>query len=226
VALVDIRAKAGPRSYRNGAAAEGQEVFFDNCEFAYYKAFPQELLVVKNQSVWGRNLNVEMPILDQEFNLPGLNGETHRFISASRVPRMVNDGGRLFTIGQKLGEHGSSWVLTRGGGQTELLSAFLNQKVSRYLQPDTEASILRVEGANSACSLVGVERTRNHTYPHKNAFAHLRTEGDTERVLPCTGFPTLIRYDGYDPFGDTDEQRYLKERTHRVFGLFRIGGDE
>ncbi|MGB0793479.1 MAG: hypothetical protein ACPGTR_08065, partial [Opitutales bacterium] len=61
VVLVDIRAKAGPRAYRNGATAAGQEVFFDNCEFAYFKAFPQELMVFTKQTVWGRNLNVEMP---------------------------------------------------------------------------------------------------------------------------------------------------------------------
>ncbi|MGB0792371.1 MAG: glycosyl hydrolase family 28-related protein [Opitutales bacterium] len=223
VTLVDIRAKAGPRAYRNGAAAEGQEVFFDNCEFAYFKAFPQELMVFKKQSIWGRNLNVEMPILDQEFKLPGLNGETHRFLSASRVPRMVNDGGQVFTIGQKLGEHGGTFMQTRGGGQTELLSAFFNQKASRYLEPDTKASILRVEGANSACSLVGVERTRNHTYPHKNGFARLRMEGAAERLLPCTLFPTMEKYAGYDPFEDNDAQRYLKKATHRVFGLFRLG---
>jgi hypothetical protein len=226
VAFVDIRAKAGPRAYRNGAAAEGQEVFFDNCEFAYYKAFPQELMVFKNQSVWGRNLNVEMPILDQEFKLPGLNGETHRFIGASRVPRMVNDGGKLFTIGQKLGEHGGTFMQTRGGGQTELLSFYLNEKTSRYLEPSTEGSILRIEGADSACSMSGAERTRNAIFPHKNGFARLKMDGAEERLLPCTMFPTMEKFPGIDPFEDNDEQRYLKKATHRVFGLFRIGGDE
>jgi len=224
VALVDIRAKAGPRAYRNGAAAEGQEVFFDNCEFAYYKAFPQAILLVENQSVWGRNLNVEDPILDQEFNLPGLNGETHRFISASRVPRMVNDGGKLFTIGQKLGEHGGTFMQTRGGGQTELLSFYLNEKTSRYLEPSTEGSILRIEGADSACSMSGAERTRNAIFPHKNGFARLKMDGAEERLLPCTVFPTMEKFPGIDPFEDSDEQRYLKKATHRVFGLFRIGG--
>jgi hypothetical protein len=226
VVLVDIRAKAGPRAYRNGVAAEGQEVFFDNCEFAYFKAFPQELMIFKNQSVWGRNLNVEMPILDREFNLPGLNGETHRFLSASRVPRMVNDGGRLFTIGQKLGEHGGTFMQTRGGGQTELLSFYLNEKTSSYLEPSTEGSILRIEGADSACSVSGAERTRNAIFPHKNGFARVRMDGDAERLLPCTLFPTMDKFPGIDPFEDNDEQRYLKKATHRVFGLFRIGGDK
>ena len=223
VAFVDIRAKAGPRAYRNGVAAEGQEVFFDNCEFAYYKAFPQELMIFKNQSVWGRNLNVEMPILDREFNLPGLSGETHRFLSASRVPRMVNDGGQVFTIGQKLGEHGGTFMQTCGGGQTELFSFYLNEKTSRYLEPSTEGSILRVEGADSACSVSGAERTRNAIFPHKNAFARLKMEGAEERLLPCTMFPTMEKFPGIDPFEDNDEQRYLKKATHRVFGLFRLG---
>lgn len=223
VAFVDIRAKAGPRAYRNGVAAEGQEVFFDNCEFAYYKAFPQELMVFKNQKVWGRNLNVEMPILDREFNLPGLNGETHRFLSASRVPRMVNDGGQVFTIGQKLGEHGGTFMRTCGGGQTELLSFYLNEKTSRYLEPSTEGAILRIEGVDSACSVSGAERTRNAIFPHKNGFARVRMDGAAERLLPCTLFPTMEKYSGYDPFEDNDEQRYLKKATHRVFGLFRLG---
>lgn len=226
VVLVDIRAKTGPRAYRNGLAAEGQEVFFDNCEFAYFKAFPQELMIFKNQSVWGRNLNVEMPILDREFNLPGLNGETHRFLSASRVPRMVNDGGRVFTIGQKLGEHGGTFMQTREGGQTELLSFYLNEKTSRYLEPSTEGSILRIEGANSACSVSGAERTRNAIFPHKNGFARLKMDGAAERLLPCTMFPTMEKFPGIDPFEDNDEQRYLKKATHRVFGLFRIGGNK
>ena len=225
VVFEDIRAKAGPRSYRNGTAAEGQAVFFDNCEFAYYKAFPQELMVFKKQFVWARNLNVEDPILDREFNLPGLKGETHRFLSATRVPRMVNDGGQVFTIGQKLGEHGGTFMLTRGGGKTELLSFYLNEKTSRYLEPSTEGPILRIEGSDSACSMSGAERTRNHTFPHKNAFARLRMDGAAERLLPCTMFPTMQKYSGYDPFEDTDEQRYLKDMTHRVFGLFRMGGD-
>jgi hypothetical protein len=223
VAFVDIRAKAGPRAYRNGAAAEGQEVFFDNCEFAYYKAFPQELMVFKNQSVWGRNLNVEMPILDREFKLPGQNGEIQRFLSASRVPRMENDGGRVFTIGQKLGEHGGTFMRTRGGGQTELLSFYLNEKTSRYLEPSTEGSILRIEGADSACSVSGAERTRNAIFPHKNGFARVRMDGGAERLLPCTMFPTMEKFPGIDPFEDNDEQRYLKKATHRVFGLFRLG---
>jgi hypothetical protein len=224
VAFVDIRAKAGPRAYRNGGTAEGHEVFFDNCEFAYYKAFPQELMIFKKQSVWGRNLNVEMPILDQEFKLPGLNGETHRFISASRVPRMVNDGGHLFTIGQKLGEHGGTFCLTRNGGQTELLSIYLNEKTSRYLEPSKEGPILIVEGADSACSMSGAERTRNHTFPHKNAFARLKFDDKNEELIPATIFPTMQKYSGYDPFKDDEEQRYLKKMTHRVYGLFRVGG--
>ena len=223
VVLVDIRAKAGPRAYRNGAAAAGHEVFFDNCEFAYFKAFPQELMVFKNQRVWGRNLNVEMPILDREIKLPGLNGETHRFLSASRVPRMVNDGGQVFTIGQKLGEHGGTFMQTRGGGQTELLSFYLNEKTSRYLEPSTEGSILRIEGADSACSVSGAERTRNAIFPHKNGFARLKMDGAEERLLPCTLFPTMETYPGYDPFEDNDAQRYLNKATHRVFGLFRLG---
>ena len=226
VALVDIRAKAGPRAYRNGVNAEGQDVFFDNCEFAYYKAFPQEVMIFKNQTVWGRNLNVEMPILDQEFKLPGLNGETHRFISATRTPRMVNDGGKLFTIGQKLGEHGGTFLLTRGGGQTEVLSFYLNEKTSRYLKPSKEGSIIQIEGADSACSVAGAERTRNAIFPHKNAFARLRMGGKAERLIPCTVFPTMEKFSGVDPFEDNNEQRYLKEHTHRVFGLFRIGSLE
>ena len=127
----------------------------------------------KNQLVWGRNLNVEMPILDREFKLPGLNGEMLRFISVSRTLRMENNGGQVFTIGQKLGEHGGTFMRTRNGGQTELLSFYLNEKTSRYLEPSTEGSILRIEGADSTCSVSGAERTRNAIFPHKNGFARV-----------------------------------------------------
>ena len=181
-------------------------------------------MVFTKQSVWGRNLNVEMPILDREFNLPGLNGETHKFLSASRVPRMVNDGGHLFTIGQKLGEHGGTFCLTRNGGQTELLAIYLNEKTSRYLESSKEGPILIVEGAESSCSMSGAERTRNHTFPHKNAFARLKLDGKNEELIPATMFPTMQKYSGYDPFKDDDEQRYLKKMTHRVYGLFRVDG--
>ena len=222
VVMVDVRAKSGPKAYRNGQLSEGQEVYFDNVEFAYSRAFPQEMLIFKNQSVWARNLNVEMPVMDREYFLPEMGKESQRFLSATTAPRMVNDGGRLFTIGQKVGEHSGPFMLTAGGGRTELLSLFLNQKTSLYLEPSHDAAILILEGQNSACSLVGAERTRNQEYPHNNAFARLKAEGE-ERLIPCTDFPTLRRYDGYDPFEDKDEQRYLTDLTHRVFGLFRAG---
>lgn len=115
---------------------------------------------------------------------------------------------------------------TRGGGQTELLSFYLNEKTSSYLEPSTEGSILRIEGADSACSVSGAERTRNAIFPHKNGFARVRMDGDAEQLLPCTLFPTMEKFPGIDPFEDNDEQRYLKKATHRVFGLFRIGGDK
>lgn len=222
VVFKDVRAKTGPRAYRNGFEAENQEVYFDNVEFAYSGGFPQEMVVFKNQKVWARNFNIEMPVSDREYILPDKTETLQYYLSASTVPRMVNDGGMLFTIGQKVGEHSGPFLQTQGGGKTELLSFFINQKTSRYMEPTTEASILRMEGKGSACSLVGAERTRNQEYPHQNSFIRIRTlEG--EKVVACTEFPTHRKYIGYDPFEDNDNDRYLMELNHRVFGLFRAG---
>jgi hypothetical protein len=222
VVFEDVRAKCGPRHYRNGVAAEGQKVFFDNVEFAYSNVLPQECVVIRNQKAWARSFNVERNILDHHHELPDARGRSRTYTAVSTAPHIVNDEGQLFIIGQKVGEHTGPFFRTRKGGRTELLGVFFNQKTSKFQEPTKEAAILIVEGADSACSMVGTERTRNHFYPHGNALARLDMP-DGETLVECTSFPTYRRHDGFDPFEDRDEERYQKKRTNRVFGLFRVG---
>ncbi len=220
--LRDVRAKCGPRHYRNGPESEGQEVYFDLVEFAYSKVFPQECVVIRNQKAWARSFNVEMGIKAREATFEDEEGRKHHFNSLSTVPRIINEGGVLFATGQKVGEHNGPFFLTRSGGRTEILSVFFNQAGHPLLPPTRDAALVIVEGRNSACSLVGFERTRQKPFPHDNTFAVIDTP-EFQGVLEGTAFPTHIRHDGFDPFEDADPARYRDKGISRVFGLFRVG---
>ena len=222
VVFEDFRAKIGPRHYRNGGASLHQKVFLENVEWAYNDGFPQACSVFSGQTVWARNFNAEMNITSPTVMLPLPNGRRTAFSRFSTAPRITNDGGRLWSFGQKMGEYNGVFVETRNGGETELLSVFLNEALdTRQFSPTPEAVCLVIQGDDSSCSMVGQERPRGDgNVPHANTFARIETMAGT-RIVKGTDLPTYLTYEGVSPFLDTDPQRYFKENTFRVMGLFR-----
>jgi hypothetical protein len=153
-----------------------------------------------------------------------VNGQSFSFSRFSHNPRIVNDGGTLWSFGQKVGEFNGVYVETRGGGRSELLSIFFNEDVTDCFSPSQLSPCLVVGGDTSALSAVGQERPRakRDSIPHLNTFGFF-TFGHGTHVLRGTDLPTYLQYDGFDPFTDNDETRYLSQATFRVMGLLRVG---
>jgi len=86
-----------------GRNAAGGELFFED--------FVTHNLVIKNQTVWARQLNVE-------------NEGTH----------IVNDGGKLWVLGYKT-ERGGTLLETRGRGYSEILGGFSYTTTAGKLAP-------------------------------------------------------------------------------------------
>ncbi len=224
VAFENFRAKIGPRHYRNGGASLRQRVFLENVEWAYNGAFPQPCSIFSGQTVWARNFNAEMNITPEPVMLRMPSGDRKAFSRLSTEPKITNDGSRLWSFGQKMGEYNGVFVETRGGGKTELLSVFLNEALdAEQFPPTPEAVCLVIKGDDSACSMVGQERPRGRgQVPHANTFARIETSAG-EQIIKGTDLPTYLTYEGMDPFHDPDPRRYFKEDTFRVVGLFRCG---
>ena len=223
VVFEDVRSKLSPLTYRNGPPSYGQSVYLENVEWAYNGAFPAINNIFTRQAVWCWNFNSEMNITADPVQVKQ-DGRAFSFSRFSHDPKIVNDGGRLWVFGQKVGEFNGVFIDTRNGGRSELLSVFFNQNVSELFAPSPKAACLTVSGEGSALSAVGQERPRgvSRSIPHQNTFAVFNFgAGDT--VLKGTELPTYLRYDGFDPFTDSDENRYLEHAPFRVLGLLRVG---
>lgn len=223
VVFEDIRCKNSPMPYRNGPQSYTRSVYLENVEWAYNGAFPAVNNVFTQQTVWCRNFNSEMNITAAPVRVKK-NDRSFSFSRFSHHSKIVNDGGTLWVFGQKVGEFNGVFIETRAGGRSELLSVFFNEDVSEEFSPSPQAACLIVSGDNSALSAVGQERPRGKTnsLPHANTFASFNF-GGSKAVLKGTDLPTYLRYDGFDPFADRDEQRYLNQATFRVMGLLRVG---
>jgi hypothetical protein len=219
----DIRCKNSPMPYRNGPQSHGHSVFLENVEWAYNGAFPSTNNVFTRQTVWCRNFNSEMNITKEPVKVKRQD-RTFSFSRYSHHPKIVNEGGALWVFGQKVGEFNGVFIDTRQGGRSELLSVFFNEDVDTLFPPSQQAACLVVSGYNSALSAVGQERPRgkSNSIPHANAFAVFDL-GGSKTVLKGTDLPTYLRYEGFDPFTDQDEPRYLNQATFRVMGLLRVG---
>ncbi|MFC1760721.1 glycosyl hydrolase family 28-related protein [Planctomycetota bacterium] len=223
VIFEDIRCKMGPRHYRNGSGSYGQSVFLENVEWAYDAAFPAANSVFTKQTVWCRNFNAEMNIMKEPIQRR-VKDQSFSFSRFSHCPKIVNDGGTLWSFGQKVGEFNGVYVETRNGGRSELLSIFFNEDVTDRFAASHQSPCLVVSGDTSALSAVGQERPRGKraSIPHLNTFG-VFTFGHGTQVLRGTDLPTYLKYDGFDPFTDNDEIRYLSNATFRVLGLLRVG---
>ena len=223
VIFEDIRCKNSPMPYRNGSQSHGKSVFLENVEWAYNGAFPSTNNVFTQQMVWCRNFNAEMNITEKPVSVKK-NDRSFSFPRFSHDPKIVNDGSKLWVFGQKVGEFNGVFIETRNGGRSELLSVFFNQNVSKLFPASPQAACLTVSGETSALSAVGQERPRGTTdcIPHANTFGVFNF-GGSKTVLKGTDLPTYLSYDGFDPFTDSDENRYLHDATFRVLGLLRVG---
>ena len=223
VIFEDIRCKISPMPYRNGPQSYGKEIYLENVEWAYNGAFPSANNVFNKQMVWCRNFNSEMNIEKAPVSWKK-NDQSISFSRFSHHPRIINDGGTLWVFGQKVGEFNGVYIDTRDGGRSELLSVFFNEDLTELFAPSQEAACLTVSGDTSVMSAVGQERPRgrSNSIPHSNAFAVFNF-GGTKTILKGTDLPTYLRYDGFDPFTDNDEIRYLDNATFRVLGLLRVG---
>ena len=224
VVFEDFRCKIGPRHYRNGPDSSGHEVFIENIEWAYNGGFPEANAVFTRQDVRARNFNCEQNITPDPVTVQVTKEKSFERSRFTTAPRITNDGGTLWSFGQKLGEYNGVFVATRNGGRTELLSCFMNEATSpENFEPTREAACLSISGPDCAVSMVGQERPRGKQgIPHQNTFARIG-EGDDLMLLEATRFPTYLRYEGQDPFEDEEPGRYLQASTFRVIGLFRYG---
>ena len=201
------------RIYRNRESAVGSKVFFNNVCFVAYGRHAGSMLVFDRQQVWARQFDVE------------------RLTTNTSVPLIVNRGGTLRVMSQKYGEHHGVFVRTEEGGQTELLSAFLNVARTSDHSPASPVPHVVVSGATSEFSIVGQERVRarfdekgraTNPLPHRGEFAVWEKNGQRV-VIAGTSLPTYLRFDDADPMTDDTPGNYEERNRYRVAGLLRVG---
>ena len=217
VIIEEIRCKDASISYRNGKESHGQKVFFHNVDLNYFGDYPDVLLKIDNQKVWARQFDIER-LLDTE--------KEH-----TNAPLVINNGGQLWVFSQKYGEHNGVYVQTENGGKTELLSVFFNAARTNDLQVYENTTNFVVKGAGSEFSMTGQERIRVHfneegivekPLPNKNKFGVIINGSGDTTVIKATSLPTYLKYEGVDPFNDTDYELMQKKNHYRVAGLIRI----
>ncbi|MFW5761441.1 MAG: hypothetical protein ACOCXH_10720 [Cyclobacteriaceae bacterium] len=218
VVFKEIRCKDASRSYRNGKESHGQKVFFHNVDLNYFGEYPDVLLKIDNQNVWARQFDIER-LLDTE--------KEH-----TNAPLVINNGGQLWVFSQKYGEHNGVYVQTENGGKTELLSVYFNAARTNDLQVYENTTNFVVKGAGSEFSMNGQERIRAHfneegivekRLPNKNKFGVIINDVGDTTIVKATSLPTYLKYDGIDPFNDTDYELMQKKNHYRVAGLIRVG---
>ena len=225
VVFEDFRCKDASRHYRNGPESKGSKVFFENVEFAYNGIFNDVLMLFDNQHAWARQFNVEAPIRSYSMEYKG-----KEYSSYTTMPKVLNHGGELWVLLQKLGEHNGVFVQTEAGGRTEMLSVYYNQARTGFLSTTPEATNFLVKDAGSEFSMVGQERIRTtwdeqgvatRALPHGNRFGVMELDG-VRTVIEGTSLPTYLQYEGVDPFMDSDYTLYEKQNHFRVGGLVRV----
>ena len=213
VVLEDLRCIHAPLVYRNSEEATGSSVFFNNIEFVYFGPSTEAMLQFDNQNVWGRQFDIEWL------------GHT----DIAHQPLVVNNGGKLWLISQKYGEHNGVFVQTENGGQTELLSAYYNTSRTRETPPEITTNFM-VKGTGSQFSMTGQERVRTRfdeqghatrDLPHGNQFGLVVKQGDTTAIEGTT-LPTYLKFEGLNPFQDTSYENYNRKNHFRVAGLLRV----
>jgi hypothetical protein len=111
-----------------------------------------------------------------------------------------------------------------------MLSVYYNQARTGFSFSTPEATNFLVKGDGSEFSMVGQERIRtsldadgnaDRPLPHGNRFGVLEYD-DSLVVIQGTSLPTYLKYEGVDPFNDTDYELYNKKNHFRVGGLIRV----
>ena len=228
----DIRCKSIPRAYRNGKESYGKQVFFENVEFAYTGIHYGVLMQFDNQKVIARQFNLEAPILIQPAIVD--NKEYRRF---SILPKLLNNGSEIVVMSQKLGEINGVFVETTNGGKTELLSAYFNIVRTIDNSNSTDITNFIVSGKGSDFCLIGQERIRAGAeaekekgkekdeakllIPHKNKYGIVISEGK-QHIIEATSLPTYLKYQGFNPFKDTNYDDYVQKNHFRMTGLLRV----
>ena len=213
VVLEDLRCIHAPLVYRNGEEAAGSNVFFNNIEFVYFGSSTDVMLQFDHQNVWGRQFDIEWL------------GHT----DIAHQPLVVNNGGNMWLLSQKYGEHAGVFVQTENGGKTELLSAYYNQSRTAEIPPEPTTNFV-VKDAGSQFSMTGQERIRSRLdeqgnatrdLPHGNQFGIVINKGDST-IIKGTDLPTYLKFEGQDPFQDTSYENYNRKNHFRVAGLLRV----
>lgn len=220
----DLRSKQMPRAYRNGQESYGKKVFFENVEFAYTGAFYDVIMRFDNQKVMARQFNLEAPITIPPVTIDGK--EYNRFTT---LPKLFNNGSEIIGLSQKLGELNGVFVETVNGGKTELLSAYFNVARTIYNTVPEDVTNFVLSGENSDFCLVGQERIRTKfengkatlPLPNKNKYGIYTSKGK-QHIIEATSLPTYLKYDGFDPFNDTDVQIIDSKNHFRMTGLLRV----
>ena len=198
---------------RNGESAKGSNVFFNNIEFVYFGPSTEVMLQFDRQNVWGRQFDIEWL------------GHTE----IAHQPLVVNNGGQLWLLSQKYGEHAGVFVQTENGGKTEMLSAYYNQSRTAEIPPEPTTNFV-VKGTGSRFSMTGQERIRSRfdeqgnatrDLPHGNQFGIVVNEGDST-IIKGTNLPTYLKFEGQYPFQDTSYESYNRKNHFRVAGLLRV----
>jgi hypothetical protein len=222
VIFEDICCEEAPRHYRNGRAARGGKVFFENVEFVYDGIFHDDLVVFEDQRVWARQLNVESPLYPAPVEYAG-----KMYSKKTTRSKVLNRGSELWVLLQKLGEHNGIFVQTEQGGKTEMLSVYFNPA---RVNTDPKITHFLVKDPGSEFSMVGQERIRTgfdengiatSPLPHGNKFGVYIT-GEGMKTIKATSLPTYLTYEGTDPFTDTDSTRYDQRNHFRVAGMLRV----
>ena len=214
VLFKDLRCIHAPRVYRNGGESKGSKVFFNNVEFVYFGGAQDVMLEFDRQNVWAWQFDIEW-----------------LYHNLGHPPLVVNNGGHVLLISQKWGEHQGPFIQTEQGGKTEILSAYFNQaRIKKSALKEGAANFI-VKDTGSAFSMVGQERVRTSfneqgvatkPMPHKNKFGIIIHPGNDTTVIEATSLPTYLKFDGFDPFDDTDFDTMNKKNHYRVAGLIRI----
>ena len=225
----DIMGLNAPSSYKNGKNAEKEDVFFNDVFFAYIGVKNNTMMNFKNQNVWARHFDIEY-LMQQSSKLYEKYNVEHLIVYNTR-PKIANSGGNLWIFSTKLGEHNGVFVQTSNGGKTEVLSTFFNSDRTLLSKTKYPAPNFLVKDADSEFSMTGQERIRTkfndqgmaiRPLPHDNQFGIVIHPGNDTTVIEATSLPTYLKYEGYDPFNDTDVEVMDKKNHYRVGGLIRI----
>ncbi len=157
VVLRDLFLGYGSGAYRNRPDEPG-DLFIENVAFGGSTPNRQELhespaFHFTNQRVWARQINPE-----------------------GNRPHLLNEGGKLWVLGSKVGEGYGPFLVTKSRGQSKVLGILFNS-----LGEPKPADAALIVSENSDVSVVGMERMFGASTPHPVVVRE--TWGDTTREL-------------------------------------------